>query len=54
MNLKQWAYIFIGLAAPWIVLITGAVNDVYNAWLYVGSITWFLTGVILLLSFYEQ
>jgi hypothetical protein len=53
MNLKHWVYDFIGLVAPWIVIISGAVSDVYNVWLYIGSITWFLMAVIMFLAFYE-
>ncbi|MDD3493931.1 MAG: hypothetical protein PHU95_01605 [Candidatus Thermoplasmatota archaeon] len=50
MNIKRWAYGFLGLAAPWIVLLAGAAAEVYNAWLYVGCITWFGTAVIVLLG----
>ncbi|MCD6146920.1 MAG: hypothetical protein J7J34_02835 [Thermoplasmata archaeon] len=53
MNLKQLIYALIGLALPWIVMIGGAVGHIYNVWIYVGSITWFLTSVSIMLALYE-
>ncbi|MCD6331479.1 MAG: hypothetical protein J7L80_04690 [Thermoplasmata archaeon] len=53
MKMKQALAIFIGLFLPWILIIAGVTAEIYNAWLYVGSITWFLMSVVFLLSFYK-
>lgn len=53
MNIKQWAYVFIGLILPWILVIIGLAGHVYNVWLYIGSITWFLTSVSIMLALWD-
>ena len=53
MKVKQILSIFIGLLLPWILVAIGLSADIYNAWLYVGSITWFVMAVVLFLSFYK-
>ncbi len=54
MNIKQALPIFIGLFLPWILIILGLALKIYNnVWLYVGSIAWFVTAVIIFLSLYK-
>lgn len=53
MKLKQLAYALVGIVLPWIILIGSALGHVYNIWAYVGSITWFLTSVSIMLALYE-
>jgi len=53
MNAKKLLTIFIALILPWIILAIAILKPIYNAWLYVGSITWFLTALFITLSFYK-
>jgi hypothetical protein len=53
MNAKQALPIFIGLVLPWLLIIIGLALETYNVWLYVGSIAWFVTAVVIFLSLYK-
>jgi len=53
MKMKNILYAIVAFVLPWILLIGGAIADIYNVWLYVGSITWFIMALLIFLSHYK-
>ncbi len=53
MNAKKLLTVFVALILPWIILAIAIIKPIYNGWLYVGSITWFLTALFISLSIYK-
>ncbi|MBS3773289.1 MAG: hypothetical protein KGY55_03715 [Candidatus Thermoplasmatota archaeon] len=54
MNVKRWATLFIGLIAPWLIIIAALATETYTSvWLYVGPLAWFLTAAMFALALYE-
>ncbi|MGC9307686.1 MAG: hypothetical protein ACP5FL_02790 [Thermoplasmatota archaeon] len=54
MKLKRWALLFIGLVAPWLVIIAALATETYDSvWLYVGPLAWFFTAAMFTLALYE-
>lgn len=53
MKMKNILYTLIAFILPWILIIAGVIGKIYNAWLYVGSITWFVVALLISLSFYK-
>ncbi len=53
MKLKNIVYAVIAFVLPWLLMIGGAVAEIYNVWLYVGGIVWFIMALYIFLSFYK-
>ncbi|MCD6512189.1 MAG: hypothetical protein J7K61_01115 [Thermoplasmata archaeon] len=53
MNLKSIVLAILAFVVPWLIFASGIAFQIYNALLYVGSITWFLTSLFIYLSFYK-
>jgi hypothetical protein len=54
MKLKRWAVLFLGLIAPWLVIIAALATETYTSvWLYVGPLAWFFTAAMFMLTLIE-
>jgi len=53
MKIKSLIYAIVAFILPWILIGIGIAKPIYDIWLYVGSITWFLTSLFIFLSFYK-
>ncbi len=53
MKAKDIVYALVAFVLPWIVILGGAIGKIYNAWLYVICISWFVLALFIFLSFYK-
>ena len=53
MKLKSIIYAIIAFVLPWLIILGGATAKIYNMWLYVIPITWFVMAAFIFLSLYK-
>jgi len=53
MKIESLVYAVLGLLLPWVIMLGGAMAKIYNMWLYVIPLTWFIMALFIFISFYK-
>ena len=53
MKMESVIYAVVGFLLPLLVMLGGAMAKIYNMWLYVLPLTWFVMALFIFISFYK-
>jgi len=53
MKVESVIYAVLGFLLPLLIMLGGAMAKIYNMWIYVLPLTWFVMALFIFISFYK-